>query len=193
MTSTAVTVVSIGPADRAAAARWMQRFDIGDPLIPHPVPEVPARLALPGEAPPVATTLAEQARRGGWSASVVYARGTAMDARGRAGVLIDSISVRCWRFPGQRAVALWYSRAGKCAWGAEAGWLWTMPGPPVPVGVAMVKAEIALTAPAAPVVPASTRRVCLTCAKSVTVNADNTLRAHGPKAARCPGEKIITG
>lgn len=179
-----------------ARTAWMRRLDAPDPPVPLSAPEVGARLALPGDpVPPAVVELEHGAKALGWHVLVVYSRGTVMGAKGQALRVADAVSVRMWRFPGERAVALWVG--GK----ADGGWFWNGPltvaimaGNP---GVAAVKAHVlgkdeggevreTMLATYARGKSESDKALCK-CGKLVTINKDGSLRQHGPKGARCEG------
>lgn len=183
-------VVSVGdlitaPA-RAKRAAWMERRDVGAPPAPHPAPLVPARpVGLDTPCPPAALAACRAAEAAGWSVSLVYARGTVMHADGSAGRLVESVSLRAWRFPGERAVALWYRPDG-CppgSWSAESGWLWVDGQLPRSVGVGAVKDALADRTAPAPTV----KGACVACGALVAITKAGALRVHGPKSARCIG------
>lgn len=149
------------------------------PIEPHPAPEVPCVTLDPAGiaryAPSPAILLAGYANQAGWAWSVTYARGTK-----HTGNVVDSIAVRMWRFPDQRAVALWED--GRAA----GGWSWTVGALPVDVGVDVVKRLVADRPERAPREPAA-KRWCMNCATEVSVRKDGALRVHGPKDNRCTG------
>lgn len=187
-------VVSVGDLTgtvaRTRRADWMTRFDVGQPPPRHPAPVVPARLAVAGEVPASAAALADAAVKTGWSASVVYAAGTAMDARGRPAGLVESVSVRCWRRGGQRAVACWLRPLPAGNWRADSGWVWRTGQIPRKVGVDATSRHVSDRPPAAPRAE-QIKGACESCGQPVAINKDGTLRVHGPRDGRCGGRRAV--
>lgn len=96
------------PGDREARQRWQVERDAADRIPPHPAPEIPSRPASDSEIPRTALSLRVAAEKAGWTVSATYARGTLMDARGRAAdKVVDSIALRMSHPDGRRAVAIW--------------------------------------------------------------------------------------
>lgn len=182
-------VVSVGELTSATArtrrADWMTLFDVGQPPRRHPAPVLSVQPFDPTlyPAPDAALTLAGWAEANDWSVSLTYARGTIQDARGRPGRVVDSLAVRMWRFPDQRAVATYED--GR----ASGGWLWRTGQLPRDVGVAAVKLALDGTEPAPKA--EQVKGACQVCVALVALNKDGTLRVHGPKDDRCHGGRRI--
>jgi hypothetical protein len=184
-------VVSVGdlvtPAAMARRASWMSRFDVNDPPAPHPAPVVGAEPFDPTlyPAPDAAMSLAGWAQLNDWCVTMTYARGTSIDARGRPNRVVDSLAVRMWRFPDQRAVATYMD--GR----ADGGWMWLVGQIPRDVGVAALKLALDGTEPIARPKLESVKGACEACGNLVVINKDGTLRVHGPRDARCAGRKPL--
>lgn len=190
-------LVSVGDLTTAPAmarrAGWMERFDVGLPPAPHPAPLVPGRPITTGDSCPGAVpSLVLAADRAGWRVLVIYSRGTVMHATGKPGALAEVVSVRCWRFPGQRAVLTW-ERPDRGDWSAGDGWVWQVGQPPVNYGVEQAKSWVGKG-----VVPVrvsdrspADKGACQECGNLISLNKDGTLRVHGPKDARCHGGKRL--
>lgn len=182
-------VVSVGELTSATArtrrADWMTLFDVGQAPRRHPVPVLGAQPFDPTlyPAPDAALALAGWAEANGWAVTMTYARGTTQDGRGRPGRVVDSLAVRMWRFPDQRAVATYED--GR----ASGGWLWRTGELPRDVGVAAVKLALDGTEPAPKA--EQIKGACQVCAALVALNKDGTLRVHGPKDDRCHGGRRI--
>lgn len=184
-------VVSVGdlttePARRRRAS-WMRQLDVGQPPVPHPTPVLGADLFDPTlyPAPDAALTLAGWAGSNGWHGVLTYARGTTLTGKGRPGRVVDSLAMRCWRFPGQRAVAIYED--GRAA----GGWLWRAGQIPRDVGVAALKMALDGTEPTERPKLEAVKGACEACAALVAINKDGTLRVHGPKDSRCAGRRPI--
>lgn len=74
---------------------------------PRPDPEVRCRLARTEEIPRGALSVLRTAEKNGWRVQPTYARGYAMDARGRVGRLTHSLALRMRHPDGRCAVAVW--------------------------------------------------------------------------------------
>lgn len=95
-------------AASVAVQRWRDERDATHRIPPHPAPEVSARPASDSEVPRMALSLRVAAERVGWVVRVTYARGTLMDARGRAAErVVDSIALRMRHSDGRRAIVTW--------------------------------------------------------------------------------------
>lgn len=170
-----------------ARTDWMRRLDAPDAPVPVPAPEVGARLALPGDPVPApAVELEHKAKALGWHVLVVYSRGAVLGAKGEVLRVADAVSVRMWRFPDERAVALWVDGS------ANGGWFWTG-ALTVQIrangqGVGAVKAYVTGKSDQAkaPSEPAE-KRPCPTCEREVSWTQAGRPRVHGPKDARCEG------
>lgn len=101
----------------------------GGALSGHPEPQVPRRPAVPAEVPTMAGRLAKSAASAGWTVVLTYARGTAIDRRGRSGIVVHSLAARLSKGT-DRAVAIWIDDA------FESGWTWTTEPVTVPRAVA---------------------------------------------------------
>lgn len=182
-------VVSVGqlttPTAMARRASWMRRFDVGQPPAPRPAPVLAADLFDPTlyPAPDATMTLAGWAESNGWHVIMTYARGTSMSAKGAPGRVVDSLAIRCWRFPGQRAVAVYEDGE------AAGGWLWEAGQIPRNAGVAALKLALDGTEPRPKV--ESVKGACETCSNLVAINRDGTLRVHGPRDGRCAGRRPV--
>ena len=101
------------------ARRWPG--DEPTPL-PHPAPEIEARIAEALEIPRNAAKLAALAVENGWIVRIMYARGT---WPGRTPKAIETITLRCRR-DRVRAVGIWHDGAFHSAHyqdGAGLGWI----------------------------------------------------------------------
>lgn len=177
-----MTSVISASVDRDARRRWTAtHLDQEIPPAPHPAPEVTARPARADDPVPGAVAdLAAAAERAGWDVLVTYARGTRMYADGSPGSVIDSVAVRMWRFPIERAVAVYENGS------ADTGWHWRVGELPRSIGVDAVKRVVTDRPPK--VKTETAKRWCMHCAKDVAVNANGSLRVHGPKDNRCVGK-----
>jgi hypothetical protein len=191
-----VNVVSVGDlvtdAARATRAAWMRRLDVGDRPAPHPAPVVPGRPITPDDGCPGSVPgLVLRAVDAGWHVQVIYAAGTTMHANSKPGRLVESVSVRCWRFPNERAVLLWHRPVPGGSWGAVSGWVWAAGHLPVDYGVQ--QATDWVTKGITPVrtadQPAADKGACRVCAGLFKINKNGTLGVHGPKTERCLGGK----
>jgi hypothetical protein len=189
------SVVSVGDLQteraRATRAAWMEVFDVGRPPAPHPAPIVPARPPRPDDhltGPFGAVLLGALAA--GWLASAFYSRGTKMAATGKPGRLTEVVSLRCWRFPNQRAALTW-ERPDGGEWGAGDGWAWEVGQRPVAYGVEQTKVWMikGITPVRTEDKPPADKGACQVCAALISLNKNGTLRVHGPKTDRCVGGK----
>lgn len=190
-------LVSVGdlqaPSAMARRAGWMERFDVGLPPAPHPAPLVPGRpITTQDPCPGPVPSLILRAVAAGWLVRVIYSRGTIMHATGKPGRLAECVSVRCWRFPGQRAVLTW-ERPDGGSWNADGGWVWQAGQLPIDYGVEQAKNWV--TRDVVPVRvsdrPPAGKGACQECGNLISLNKDGTLRVHGPKDARCPGGRRV--
>jgi hypothetical protein len=132
------------------------------------------------------------AHRAGWGVIAIYSAGTKMAATGKPGRLVEVVSVRCWRFPGQRAVLTW-ERPDGGEWSADGGWVWEIGQLPVNYGVEQAKNWITKGVPPVRIEekPAPDKGACQVCGDMITLNKNGTLRVHGPKTDRCRGGRQL--
>lgn len=74
--------------------------------LPHPPPQVTARIATDEETPKVAAATRKIAQLAGWQVATTYARGCPIDGHGNPGALCHSIALRMSR-GAQYAVMVW--------------------------------------------------------------------------------------
>jgi hypothetical protein len=96
---------------------------------PVPPPEVPARLAAPGELPSSAASMRKLAIEHGWQTEAWYMRGTKMTAYWRVSRVVEDVVLRMRR-DGHRLVAGWQTKADG-TWAFELGFSLTHEQQPI--------------------------------------------------------------
>lgn len=133
--------------------------DEEEPVVPHPAPEVGARLAdeSAGEIPAKAKTWIKKATAAGWRVVPTYARGTSVDRHGKPAHLMHSLALRMVHPDGKhRAVLVFQAHAQAVAedetvsyvhpadatWKTDSSWAWCSGVElPLPVGLVATKKE----------------------------------------------------
>ena len=129
--------------------------DAPEEVVPHPAPEVGARLAdeSAGEIPRAAKTWIKNATAAGWRVVPTYARGTSVDRYGKPGHLTHSLALRMAHPDGKHRAVLVYTahahavaedgtvtfvQPGDAKWSKDSSWAWRS-GTEIPLPIDTVR------------------------------------------------------